>query len=69
MREVSFAGTWEIETSSAVVREFGTVTSLVGFGDLGLRAFIADVVALGVSASGPSHFSQIFVGSASRHLP
>ncbi len=47
----SFAGTWEIGASSTVVREFGTVTSLAGVGDLELRAFIAAVEALGSSES------------------
>ncbi len=47
----SFAGTWEIRASSTVVREFETVTSLAGVGDLGLRASIADVEALRSSES------------------
>ncbi len=43
MPGVSFASTWEIGISSTGVREFGTVTSLAGGGDLGVRASIADV--------------------------
>ncbi len=33
---VPFAGTWEIGASSAVVREFGAVTSIVGVEALGV---------------------------------
>ncbi len=43
--------TWEIRTSSTVVREFGSVTSLAGVGDLGVRASMADVGDLGISVS------------------
>ncbi len=49
MSGVPFAGTWEIGTPSTVVREFGHVTSLAGVGNLGVRASIADVDALGGS--------------------
>ncbi len=41
MPGVSFAGTWEIQTLSMVVQVFGAVTSLA------VRAFIADVEAIG----------------------
>ncbi len=51
MPGVSFAGTWEIGTSSTVVREFRTATSLASVGKLGVRASIVDVDALGGSAS------------------
>ncbi len=44
----SFACTWEVGTSSTVVWEFVTVTSLAG---VGLRASIANVEALGSSES------------------
>ncbi len=44
----SFACTWEIGTSSMVVWEFVTATSLAG---VGLRASIADVEALRSSES------------------
>ncbi len=40
---VSFVGTWEIGTYSTVVREFGTVKSLAGVGDLGVSASLEDV--------------------------
>ncbi len=42
MPGVSFAGTWEIETYSTVVREFRTVTSLAGVGELRAGASFAD---------------------------
>ncbi len=48
---VSFAGTWEIGTSSTVVREFRSATSLASVGELGVRASIVDVDALGGSVS------------------
>ncbi len=51
MPGVSFAGTWEIRASSAVVWEFVTVTFFAGVGDIGWRASIADVEALGSSES------------------
>ncbi len=51
MPGVSFAGTWEIGTSSTVIWEFRTATSLASVGKLGLRASIVDVDALGGSAS------------------
>ncbi len=51
MPGASFAGTWEIETSSTVVREFRSATSLASVGELGVRASIVDVDALGGSAS------------------
>ncbi len=52
MPGVSFAGTWEIGTSSTVVSEFNTATSLASVGELALvRASIVDVDALGGSAS------------------
>ncbi len=47
MPEVSFANTWEIGTPSTVVWEFGTVTSLTGDGDLGVRISIADAWMIG----------------------
>ncbi len=51
MPGVSFDGTLEIGTSSTVIREFRTATSLASFGELGVRASIVDVDALGGSAS------------------
>ncbi len=51
MPGVSFAGTWEIVTSSTVVWEFRSATSLASVGELGVRASIVDVDALGGSAS------------------
>ncbi len=51
MPGVSFAGTWEIGTSSTVVREFKTATSLASAGELGVRVSIIDVDSLGGSAS------------------
>ncbi len=51
MPGVSFAGTWEIGTSSTVVWEFRSATSLASVGELGVRASILDVDALGGSAS------------------
>ncbi len=50
MPRVSFAGTWEIGTSSTVVWEFRSATSLASVGELVVRA-IVDVDALGGSAS------------------
>ncbi len=44
MPGVSFAGTWEIGTSSTVV--FRSTTSLASVGELGVRASIVDVDAL-----------------------
>ncbi len=51
MPGVSFAGTWEIGTSSTVVREFMSATSRASVGELGVRASIVDVDALRGSAS------------------
>ncbi len=51
MPGVSFAGTWEIGTSSTVVWEFSSATSLASVGELGVRASIVYVDALGGSAS------------------
>ncbi len=51
MPEVSFANTWEIGTPSMVVWEFGTVTSLAGDEDLGVRASIASAADRGAGAS------------------
>ncbi len=48
---VSFWGTWEIGTSSTIVWEFRFATSLASVGELGVRASIVDVDALGGSAS------------------
>ncbi len=48
---VSVAGTWEIGTSSTVVWEFRSATSLASVGELRVRASIVDIDALGVSAS------------------
>ncbi len=48
---VSFAGTWEIGKFSPVVWEFRSATSLASVGELGVRASIVDVDALGGSAS------------------
>ncbi len=48
---VSFAGIWEIGTFSTDVWEFRTATSLASVGELGVRASIVDVDALGGSAS------------------
>ncbi len=50
MPGVSFAGTWEIGTSSTVVRDSRTATSLASVGKLGVRASIVDVDSLGGSA-------------------
>ncbi len=51
MSGISFVITGEIGTSSTVVREFGTVTSFAGAGDLGVRASIAVTADLGVGES------------------
>ncbi len=51
MPGVSFAGTWEIGTSSTVVCEFRSATSLASVGELGVRASSVDVDALGGRAS------------------
>ncbi len=48
---VSFASTWGIGTSSTVVREFRSATCLASVGELGKRASIVDVDALGGSVS------------------
>ncbi len=47
MPGVSFAGAWEIGTSSTVVREFRSAS----VGELGVRASIVDFYAVGGSAS------------------
>ncbi len=51
MPGVSFAGTWEIGTSSTVVWEFRSAASLASVGELGVWASIVDVNVLGGSAS------------------
>ncbi len=51
MPGVSFSGTWEIGTSSTVVREFRTAASLASVGEFAVGASIVDVDALGGSAS------------------
>ncbi len=47
MPRVSFAGAWDIGTSSTVAQEFGNVTTLAGVGDLGVKASFTDTVDLG----------------------
>ncbi len=48
---VPLAGTWQIQTSFTIALGFGTVRSLAGFGDFGVRAFIAHVMDLRASIS------------------
>ncbi len=48
MLGVSFAGTWEIGTSSTVVWEFGTLKSLTGVGGLLVGTALADVCRIGI---------------------
>ncbi len=65
----SFVGTWEIGTSSTVVREFWSATSLASVGDRGVRASIVDVDALGGSASledGWKIWSETLLGDVCR---
>ncbi len=57
--ELSFAGTWEIGTSSTVVRVFGAVTSLAGVGDLGVGASLADVWRIGAAKSLAGSWSEV----------
>ncbi len=56
---VSVVGTWEIGTSSTVVRVFGTVTSLAGVGDLGVGASLADVWRIGAATSLAGSWSEV----------
>ncbi len=61
----SFAGTWEIGTSSMAVWEFVTVTSLAG---VGLRASMANVEALESSESLDDVWKMSFRGPWSQDI-
>ncbi len=51
MLGVSFAGTWEIETSSTVVWEFGTLKSTASVGGDLIGTALADVWRIGAETS------------------